>query len=57
MNSLLPAHQLLKCSFHNFLDSQAINIPHGEILDVVVLQNIAGEWNKENHYWHKLKSS
>lgn len=32
---------MFKCSFHNLLNSKAINIPHGKILDVIVLQNIA----------------
>lgn len=37
-----PRQEMVKSHFHDPLDAEPVNVPHGEVLDAQVLQNVTG---------------
>lgn len=37
-----PRQEMVKSHFHDSLDAEPVNVPHGEVLDAQVLQNMTG---------------
>lgn len=48
-----PCQEMVKRHFHDPLDAESVNVPHGEVLDAQVLQNVTGMTVKHS-FSHKV---
>lgn len=39
---------MIECYFHNSLDADSVDVPHGEVLNTEVLQDLAKEQKSED---------
>lgn len=47
---VIPRQKMVKSHLHDPLDAEPVNVPHGEVLDPQVLQDVAGMVKKHSEY-------